>query len=78
MKKVMRLTEGDLIRLVKRVIKESHPTTKINEEMKGGDQQFAEKILSVLVNQPDKVQNLTYKHQMGSFVTFYSITIWTV
>lgn len=71
MKKVIRLTEGDLMRLVKRVIKESQSTTKINEEMKGGDQQFAEKILSVLVNHPDKVQKLTYEHQMGSFVGQY-------
>lgn len=67
----MRLTEGDLMRLVKRVIKESHSTLKINEEMKGGDQQFAEKILSVLVNHPDKVQNLTYKHEWGFFVGHY-------
>jgi hypothetical protein len=65
MKKVMRLTEGDLMRLVKRVIKESQSKRKINEEMKGGDQQFAEKILSVLVNQPDKVQKLKYEYHPG-------------
>ena len=78
MKKVIRLTEGDLMRLVKRVIKESHSTTKINEEMKGGDQQFAEKILSVLVNHPDKVQKLTYKHLLYGDYDDYNFQIGNV
>lgn len=60
MKKVIRLTESDLMNLVKRVIKESTSKKNIMEGVDSEDQQFAEKVLKFVENKPEEVKILKH------------------
>jgi hypothetical protein len=71
MKKVIRLTESDLMKLVKRIIKEEEQST-LTEGLFGfcgggrcdsndDGQEIADKILSVVINNPEKVKDLDSK-----------------
>lgn len=58
MGKVIRLTESDLIRLVKRVINEDSFSDFFKRKNDGEDQKIADKILSTIRNKPKKIKNL--------------------